>query len=182
MAIRITPLAQSRRNPLVPDIVWDGRVGDYLPVGATEPGNPYGLRSRQILATAVLICLQTDRAVEPEELREGDEQKGWPGDAFDIDTNNHEGPLGSRLWQLRRRALDAVETPRFAEHAAREALQPLIDQDAVARWDISAEARLEDNYLNLDIAGYDRDGVQVYDQIWRLLWDQLHGVDNPLAR
>lgn len=181
MAIRIIPISEPETAPLVPDIVWDGRCGDYRRVGADEPGNPYGLQSRQSLATAVLICLQTDRAVDPSALRDGDEQKGWAGDAFDVDEQKSEGPIGSIAWQLRRSTVDEFDTPRFAEFATRQALQPLIDQGAVARVDFESVTRPEANRFEYTVSLFGRDGRQVFSQRFALLWDQLHGVYRPLA-
>lgn len=182
MAIRIVPPPIVERNPLVPDLVWDGETGDFLRTDASDTENPFGLRAQQLLATAVLICLMSDRAVEPEALRDGDEQKGWAGDAFDIEIENGERPLGSRLWQLRRNVLEQFETPRFAEYACREALQTLVDQGAVAAWSIAASADMAAQRLDIDIVGVDRTGRRIYDRQWRILWRQLDGVERPLAR
>lgn len=180
MSIRIIPLEAAETPPLVPDIVWDGRCGDYRRVGADEPGNPFGLQSRQQLATAVLVCLQTDRAVEPEALRDGDEQRGWAGDVFDLDSGRGERPLGSRLWQLRRATLDETETPRFAEYACREALQTLIDQGAVARIDFASQVFMDRNRFEFTVTLFGRDGRELYQQSFAILWDQLNGVARPI--
>lgn len=180
MSIRIIPLEVPESAPLVTDIVWDGRCGDYRRVGADEPGNPFGLQSRQQLATAVLICLQTDRAVEPEALREGDEQRGWAGDAFDLDASRGEVPIGSRLWQLHRATLDEFETPRFTEYACREALQTLIDQGAVARIDFASQVLLDQNRFEFTVSLFGRDGRKLHQQQFAILWDKLNGVDRPL--
>lgn len=181
MSIRIIPLQTREHTPLVPDIVWDGRCGDYRRVGAEEPSNPFGLQSRQQLATAVLICLQTDRAVEPEALREGDEQKGWAGDIFDIHAENGERPLGSRLWQLRRAVLDPVETPRFAEFACREALQTLIEKGAAARIDFSSQVLMDQNRFEFTIGLFGRDGRTLHQQHFAILWENLNGIAHPLS-
>lgn len=181
MSIRIIPLQTPENTPLVPDIIWDGRCGDYRRAGADEPANPFGLQSRQQLATAVLICLQTDRAVEPEALRDGDEQRGWAGDAFNLDAESGERPLGSRLWQLRRSVLDPVETPRFAEYACREALQTLIDQEAVAKVDFSSRVLMDENRFEFTVDLFGRDGRTLHQQHFAILWDNLNGIDHPLS-
>lgn len=181
MSIRIIPLQAEEHIPLVPDILWDGRSGDYRRVGADEVANPFGLQSRQQLATAVLICLQTDRAVEPEALRDGDEQRGWAGDTFDLAAEDAEGPLGSRLWQLRRSVLDPIETPRFAEYACREALQPLIDQGAFTRIEFSSHVQIDKNRFEFTVDLFGRDGRTLHQQQFAILWDNLNGIDHPLA-
>jgi phage gp46-like protein len=171
--IRIIPLGNEAAPQLSPDLIWNGLFGDL----AIAPAG--GLRSEQQLATAVLICLMTDRRVDPSELRDGDTNKGWPGDpAFIRDTGV---PIGSRLWLLRRRSVSEIETPRLAEDYAREALQTLIDQEACVRVDATATAVPARNRLDLDIALYGRDGGAVYQQKFGVLWEQLYGVSKPLS-
>jgi phage gp46-like protein len=170
--IRIIPLGAEAPPQLSPDLVWNGVTGDLAVSGP-------GLRSQQQLATAVLICLMTDRRVDPSELRDGDENKGWPGDAAFIRRTGR--PLGSRLWLLRRRTVSEAETPRLAEDYAREALQTLIDQEACVRVDAVATADPVRNRLDLDIALYGRDGAAVYQQKFGVLWEQLDGVSKPLG-
>lgn len=165
--MRIVPLASPDEPMLSLDVVWDGVMGDYAPALASEPSNRGGLAARRQLATAVLLCLMTDRAADPSELRDGDEQRGWAGDAI-----AGEAPLGSKLWLLRRRTVDAVETPRLAVDYARAALQTLIDQQAVAAFEISAEARPADRMLVLTVAGTDRQGATVVASRYGVLWDQ----------
>ena len=118
----------------MPDIttVWNTQLqrGDWAMAGAD-------LLSGSDLATAIAISLCTDRVAQPGYVfpvpSDGD-PKGWWGDAYlpaDV------GPLGSRLWQLRR----AVKTPstlRTAEGMAAEALQWLINRKIVSRFDITA--------------------------------------------
>lgn len=175
--MRIVPLAVPEEPLLDPMLVWDGFVGDLALNPQNHPTNPGDLRSGQALATAVLICLMTDRRVDPTELRPGEANRGWSGDGFDMAPG--EVPLGSKLWLLRRRALTpGIE--RLAEDYAREALQTLIDQRAVVRWDIKAEARREANRLDLDVKGYGRDGKLTFDDRFGVLWDQLAGVSEPL--
>lgn len=175
--MRIVPIAGPTEPLLDPDLVWDGFVGDLAITSLADPVNPGGLRSGQALATAVLICLMTDRRVDATELRDGDVNRGWPGDGFDLQPG--ETPLGSKLWLLRRRAL----TPGIeivAQDYAREALQTLVDQGAVVRWDVTATANRPQSRLDLDIQGFGRDGARVFNQRFGVLWDQLDGVREPL--
>lgn len=177
--MRIVPLDDPAEPLLDPDIVWDGRIGDLATTSLSDPVNPGGLRSGQALATAVLICLMTDRRVDASELPDGVDNRGWPGDGFDLAAG--ERPLGSKLWLLRRRALTA-EIETLAEDYALEALQTLIDQRAVVRVEASALADRAANRMTLDVRLYGRDGARVYDQSFVLLWDQIDGVRSPLAR
>lgn len=167
-------------EPLLdPDLVWNGILGDLAVTPLTDAANPGGLRSTQALATAILICLMTDRRADPTELRDGDVNRGWPGDGFDHAPG--EGPLGSKLWLLRRRALtEGIELA--AEDYAREALQTLFDQGAVARFDVAATADRPRGRLELAVTAYGRDGIRIYDQRFAVLWEQLDGISDPLAR
>lgn len=181
MAVRIVPLTAPGEPLLVPDIVWDGTRGDYAPAADTEAGNRGGLRARAQLASAVLICLMTDARAEPVELRDGDVNRGWPGDAFDLDAQRGERRIGSKIWLLRRRTVDDIEVPRLAEDYAREALQTLIDQGAVAAVDAAAAAVPAEGRLDLEVTLTDRAGATLHAMKFRVLWEQLHGMDRPLA-
>ncbi|GGF56779.1 hypothetical protein GCM10007301_15580 [Azorhizobium oxalatiphilum] len=166
--MRIIPLAQAAEPILTPDLVWDGDMADLV-IDATRGD----LKADQALATAVLICLETDRRVEASELPEGEANRGWPGDAFDMQPGDV--PLGSKLWLLRRRALlEGIELE--AEDYAREALQTLIDQGAVVRVDVTATRVPERARLDLDVALYGRDGTVIYQQRFAVLWEQINGL------
>lgn len=181
MSIRIVPLGPDAEPLLTPDVIWDGVMGDFAPAGNDEPGNRGGLRAKAQLPTAVLLCLMTDVRADPSELRDGDVNRGWPGDAFDLDTSAGETELGSKLWLLRRRAVDEVETPRLAEDYARLALQTLIDQEAVASIDVAATAVAAERRVDLDVTLYDRAGQIVRADKFAILWEQIDGMDRPLA-
>ena len=172
--IRIVPLRDNAPLQLAPDLIWDGLAGDLT------LGTDGGLRASQQLATAVLICLMTDVRVEPEELRDGDVNKGWPGDGFDL--RDSETALGSRLWLLRRRTVNDTDVPRLAEDYSRDALQTLVDQEVCARVEVTALAEPARNRLDLDIELFGRDGGRVFNQRFGVLWEQLNGVSKPLDR
>lgn len=176
--MKIIPLSPAAEPLLDPDLVWDGRIGDMATTPIDDAVNPGGLRASQALATAILICLMTDARADQTELRDGDVNRGWPGDSFERDAD--EPPLGSKLWLLRRRALTA-DVEILAEDYTREALQTLIDQGAVTRFDVSAVADRSTSRLVLSIAGYGRDGAQVHHQRYAVLWEQLNGVSDPLS-
>jgi phage gp46-like protein len=176
--LRIIPLDEADEIYRSPDLGWDGLLGDLLLNSLTHPTAPGDFRAEQGLATQVLILLMTDRRVEDSELRDGEQNRGWLGDSFD--RLDGEDVLGSRLWLLRRRSIyDGIEVD--AEDYAREALQPLIAQGAVARVDATATAKRAENRLDLEIALYGRDGETVFNQKFGLLWRQIDGVEYPLA-
>jgi phage gp46-like protein len=171
--MRIIPIPAPEEPMLSPDIVFDGVMGDLAIAGADEPANRGGLAARDHLKTAVIIALLSDARAEPEELRDGDVNRGWPGDAVDLDAAAGERPIGSKLWLLMRSTVDEVETPRRAEAYAIEALQPLIDQGAAASVTAQAEADPARNRLELSIEVTDRDGVLAVAMRFRVLWSDL---------
>ena len=177
--MRIIPLDADREPLLDPDLLWDGLVGDLAITSLLDPVNPGGFRSEQALATAVLICLMTDVRVDATELPKGQTNRGWPGDAFDRERG--ETPLGSKLWLLRRRALtEGLEV--VAQDYARQAMQTLINQGAAVRCDVTAVANRPANRLDLNIVLFGRDGTQIFNRRFGVLWDQANGVSDPLAR
>lgn len=166
--MRVIPLPAETEPLLTPDLVWTGVSAD-LAIDAARGD----LACAAALETAVVICLQTDRRVEPSELPDGEPNRGWPGDAIDLQPGDV--PLGSKLWLLRRRALtEGIELE--AEDHAREALQSLIDQGACVRVDVRAVRVPERARLDLDVALYGRDGAAVYQRRFGVLWDQIDGL------
>jgi len=139
VALRIVDEAIASPS-LIWDTVWDGFAGDYAAALPSEPGNRGGLRARAPLETAILLCLMTDGRARPEDaIPDGSgDRRGWAGDMVDPAAR----PLGSRLWLLHRNSLDA-DTANLAALYAREALQTLIDQGAVASIDVTGEAVLD---------------------------------------
>lgn len=173
--MRIVPLSEAGEPLLSPDLIWDGIAGDLAISPLSDPDNPGGLVSRAALKTAVLICLMTDVRVDATELRDGDVNKGWPGDGFDLQPG--ETPLGSRLWQLRRSSLyEGIDLD--AEDWARAALQRLIDQGAFARFDVTVSRVPAEQRLTLIVAGYGRDGAAIYQDRFAVLWEQDHAVQS----
>lgn len=168
--MKVIPIDGPAQVLLDPDIVWNGAFGDLALTAADDPVNPAGLRATAALETAVIICLMTDRRVEPSELRDGDVNKGWPGDGFDLEPG--ERPLGSRLWLLRRSAMSPDIEARATDYA-REALQTLVEQKAFARVEVSAEADRPQNRLDLTVRLYGRDGAITYDRRFAVLWESV---------
>lgn len=174
--MRIVPLAAERAPSLSPDLVWDGIMGDLAPAEPGEVDNRGGLRARAMLETAVLICLMTDGRADPDELRDGDRNRGWAGDTFDLDAPAGETPIGSKLWLLMRRTLNAASVPRLAEAYAIEACQTLVAQGAAARVEAVAKADPAANRLDLTVTLTDRDGAVIVAPNFSILWSELNGI------
>lgn len=173
--LKIIPVDEAEEPYRAPDLDWNGFVGDLVLNPLTHAAAPGDLKAEAGLHTQVLIYLMTDRRVEESELRNGDENRGWFGDSFD--TMEGETPIGSRWWLLRRSALyPGIEV--LAEDYGREALQPLIDQQAVARVDLSATADRARNRMDVAVSLYGRDGARIYNHKFELLWRQIDGVAN----
>ena len=83
--MRIVPLRSERQPSLAPDLVWSGVMGDLAVADPDEAANRGGLRAKSMLETAVTICLMSDARADRFELRDGDVNRGWPGDTFDLD-------------------------------------------------------------------------------------------------
>lgn len=98
------------------------------------------------LVRAVVISLFTWRRAATDDPLDDDERFGWWGDSFPSIADDR---IGSRLWLLRRVRLTA-DTRRDAEFYAREALQWLLDDDAVSDVDILTE-QADVNRLNLRV-------------------------------
>jgi phage gp46-like protein len=162
-----------------PFLLWDTAWGDdtlsaitadWVLAGANVDGNKLGLRAEHALHTSILLSLFTWRRAEPyDELPAGTDPKGWWGDTIDLD--DKETRLGSRLWLLIRAPLNE-ETRRRAEDYAYEALQPLVDQGAVAEFVVKAFIEQVKGYLVLDVKAFSQSGQQVYDQRFERVWRQ----------
>lgn len=139
------------------DTVWSQAIGapDWAVADpAVEPGNVGGLAASSPLATAIILCLFTDKRRPPDMPRDGDgNDGGWHGDSFDIDRNAGEREMGSLLWTLARGPINFT-TLRMAEHYAAEALQTLIDQRAVSRFDIAAVPEKVTGKIVLHVAAF----------------------------
>jgi phage gp46-like protein len=168
--LRITPTDERDELYRLPDIVLGaGGVGDLVVNAADDADAPGDLQCLFGLRTQVIICLLTDARADVSELRDGDENRGWIGDSFDL--AGAERPIGSKLWLLRRSALaDGIEVK--AELYARLALQNLIDQGACVRVEAVATVDRSRNMMLLDIALYGRDGTRTFNERFELLWRQ----------
>ena len=108
-------------------LVWDDTRsrGDWqVRDGRLTTGN--------LLETAVTISLFTDRVAQPDYVAKDGDRRGWWHDTF-------EGiPIGSRLWQLRRRKIaNRQALINEATDICREALQWLIDKGIASEVDLA---------------------------------------------
>ncbi|WNC90964.1 phage GP46 family protein [Paraburkholderia sp. FT54] len=139
--------------------VWDplNNRGDWQVTGALlETGND--------LETAILISLFTDRAAEPSDtIPDGtNDPRGWWADA------GADVPIGSRLWLLAREK-QTQETLQRAYDYIVEALQWLIDDGVVAKFDVYVEWT-RTSMLGAQVVAYQQDGstkATAYSWAWQ---------------
>ncbi|WP_316196964.1 phage GP46 family protein [Bradyrhizobium sp. SZCCHNS3053] len=159
------------------DSVWDPAQGfaDWAPAEPDETMNRGGLRAKAAIETAVILCLFTDRRVEPDHplyaLGDGD-IRGYFGDGIDVRADLNERPLGSLWWLLERAPMTINGAPAttWCEQFAYEALQCLLDQGVCVRIDVQATAYEAEGRIEAAVALYGRDGLKVYDRKFDVLW------------
>ncbi len=166
-----------------PQLAWDtvwvqrldasGGYGDWLMAGSgDQPESRGGLRAEAALHTATMLCLFTDRRLPDDRAHPGNDgdRRGWWGNAIRLD-GEPEVELGSLLWTLQRRAItDGLA--REAVDIAREALEVLATQGAVARTDVTAEVDRRQGALLIVVRHYSQAGERVYEQRFGVLWQQ----------
>lgn len=153
-----------------------GGCGDFdLADPELEPRNAGGLAAIDPLGSAIRIQLgckrrkmegmgefpQAGRISGTNEFDQAD-MGGWHGDSYDIEEDHGEGPIGSWLWTLERRAL-TVETMRMAEYFAKEAMQTFIHQGVMSRVETSAEKDEVRGFLLINIRCYIEQQPNPYD-------------------
>jgi phage gp46-like protein len=162
-----------------PYLLWDSifnpaaGIADWA-LASCEPLNVGGLSAQAGLDTAVTLCLFTDAAIAPSHplfyLVDDGDPRGWWGDGIDVRTDLGEGPLGSLLWVLQRAPLTPA-IAAWAQQLAHAALSPLQTQGAVVN--IAATATIAGtDELQLAVALYGRNGQQIYNRQFDLLWNQ----------
>lgn len=118
------------------------------------------------LQTAIIISLFTDRMAQPGDvIPDGtNDPRGWWGDS-DV-------PIGSRMWLLKR-AKQIPQTLQLAYDYLAEALQWLIDDGVVARFDISVQwAR--PSVLGAQITAYKQNGTQLTTGQYAWAWSGIN--------
>lgn len=170
--IRVDPARLA--NPVLPwDTAWDAAqgLGDWALAGATDTGNPGGLKANAALETAVIISLFTDLRA-PEGWRpEVEDRRGWWGDGLAPEGETPE-PIGSHLWLLENEVV--TERVIFAARGyGEQALRWLIRDRVASRVDVMATGYPGQNGLALDIKIYGRDGALSYDRRFERLWREV---------
>lgn len=122
------------------------------------------LASGSDLETAILISLFSDRQASSDDvIPDGtDDPRGWVGDV------DQDYQIGSRLWLLER-AKQTQETLRLANDYIAEALQWLIDDSVVARFDITTEWTRA-GLLGANLVAYQKSGAAIalnFSWVWR---------------
>jgi len=158
------------------EIIYNGQFAphmDWSVAGPEDTDNFGGLSGVQGLRTGVLLQLFTNRrAPDDHPLRSGfDDPMGWWGNSVGVRVDNYEEELGSLLWMLARAPFDD-QTPLLAETMTREALQPILNQGAVARFDVNVVETSERHTLCIDISAFSVSGEQVYSEKFHVLWQQ----------
>jgi len=144
---------------------WDAAriAGDWL---LASPG----LDTDKDLETAVIISLFTDARAKPDDpLEEGEDPRGWWGDT-EAQALHGAGPIGSRLWLLRREK-QTEEVRQRAITYAREALAWLRESGAARRIDVEASWAAP-GFLLLEIAILKPDGRR-QELAYEWAWDQV---------
>jgi phage gp46-like protein len=163
-----------------PFLLWDSiwseadAIADWA-IAGNAPLNSGGLAANAALATAVTLCLFTDQAMPANHplasyIADGD-PRGWWGDGIDVRADLGETALGSLLWILPRMPCNAA-TAIWAQTLAAQALAPLQGQGAVVEIVCSAQVT-GINTMTLAVALYGRDGQQVYNRKFDLIWRQV---------
>ena len=121
--------------------------------------------------------VEPDRRCPPDHplarnVQDGD-PRGWWGDGVDVRSDLGETAMGSLLWLLENTALDPVDTPRWLESLALDALAPLVGQAAVVRVDAQASVDPARNRADLAVQLYGADGARIYDRRFQALWAQI---------
>lgn len=118
------------------------------------------------LQTAIIISIFSDRMAQPGDvIPDGsNDPRGWWAD----DTV----PIGSRLWLLRR-AKQTKETLQKAYDYLAEALQWLIDDGVVGRFDISTQW-VRTSVLGAQITAYKPDGTLLTTGRYTWAWEGIN--------
>lgn len=130
--------------------VWNTTLGsgDWVMSGSI-------LQADNDLVTSVLISLFTDRLANSDDVlpTNSTDPRGWVGDLGESVL------IGSRLWLLGRSKL-TQSTAAAAKDMAAEALQWMLDDSVVVRFDINTEVVMP-NQLRMQVIAYKQDGTKV---------------------
>ena len=135
------------------------------------------LDDTQALATAIVVALGTNALSDPSEpLPDPDStnREGWWGD-YDADVVWNAWPIGSKLWLLRRSAIESVAS-RQGSTVARVlayinmAVQPFVDRKIASRFSAYA-ARVDKQRIDAKIVIY-RGATPAIELMYSVLWDE----------
>ena len=115
------------------------------------------------IAQTVLISLLSDRHIDPAPPGYNGDRRGWWADGLRSDGRS----LGSRIWQFERGNVTTA-TLRGIEDAAREPLDELVSDGAIATYSVAASSLPRGVQLSVQVAR--DDGTQL-----RLALDRLWG-------
>lgn len=118
------------------------------------------------LETAIIISLFSDRMAQPDDvIPDGtNDPRGWWAD--------DEVPIGSRLWLLRR-SKQTKETLQKAYDYIAEALQWMLDDGVVGRFDISTQW-VRASFLGAQITAYKPDGTLLTTGRYTWAWEGIN--------
>ncbi|ASW00132.1 phage GP46 family protein [Paraburkholderia aromaticivorans] len=118
------------------------------------------------LQTAIIISIFSDRMAQPGDVipdGSGDPRGWWADDTV---------PIGSRLWLLRR-AKQTKETLQKAYDYLAEALQWMVDDGVVGRFDISTQW-VRTSVLGAQITAYKPDGTLLTTGRYTWAWEGIN--------
>lgn len=121
------------------------------------------LLSGSDLQTAIIISLFTDLDARPDDNIDGNDRRGWWGNA------GTEKSVGSRLWLLRRSKLTSAVALK-AEDYCRDALGWLMSDGVVRAIDVTTQIVFP-RRLNIFIS-YEQPGVASEDLRFFWVWEQ----------
>jgi phage gp46-like protein len=136
------------------------------------------LDDTQALATAIVVALGTNSLASiDDQLPDPDstDRCGWWGD-LDADIIWNAWPIGSKLWLMRRAAIESMQSRRGATVARikgyiQEAIQPFVDNKIISTFDAYVE-RVDKQRIDSLIRLF-KGPVPVIDLRYTIAWDEL---------
>lgn len=135
------------------------------------------LDDTQALATGFCVALGTNALADiSDELPDPDssDRMGWWGD-LDADTIWNAWPIGSKLWLMRRSAIESVASRQGAtlarvQNYCRLSLQPFIDRKIVSQIQVTS-SRVDAQRIDTLIRAYR--GTPILEMYYSILWDEF---------
>lgn len=135
------------------------------------------LDETQALATSIVVALGTNSLASPSDplpSPDSTDRGGWWGD-YQADTIWNAWPIGSKLWLLRRAAIESVASRGGATIAhviayIQAAIQPFIDNKIASTFTVNA-AQVSSQQINAKIVIY-RGPMASLELLYSLLWDE----------